>query len=368
MGEAVYLEKKPFEKFAFWYENLGNVAQSKENSFIIYNGKKYVIEHVKKYDDISSYYDPAYFGKSKDYYLVIMKRNLQLLIKKIICIVTFGIIPKRIRDFKKSVTFLGNETAIKEIMSKAVKSFLDPDVNENNITNILKNYELKVKNRKLEEKDILKMKKLKNLLEIRKTARNKYCEMMEQRRKKSTKDNDRQVVENVRLDSLRKRDAFSFAMEEFVGEKCKKIKKMDPLKLVEFLEGENGKKFFEIKGFLNVNASFFSKNIPSIINRFTNITNLTLHHQIIPKIQENAFNNLKKLDSLTISHSHVREINKKAFNGLENLKTLDIDGPIRLGKISKTLKNELRALKNLKKCFIGNYRNKPIFLIEKEKS
>ena len=60
---AVYLKKTNFEKFAFWYSNLGNVAFSQKESFIGYNGKKYVIEHVKDYKNIASYCDPIYFGK-----------------------------------------------------------------------------------------------------------------------------------------------------------------------------------------------------------------------------------------------------------------------------------------------------------------
>ena len=78
MQESAVYSKNLFWKLCSWYDSLGDINRSKASSLINYNGKKYVVEHVKDYDDIGYYHNPTYFcesNKPKDYNSVIRKRN-----------------------------------------------------------------------------------------------------------------------------------------------------------------------------------------------------------------------------------------------------------------------------------------------------
>jgi hypothetical protein len=318
MIKAKEIEKSCFQRWIFWYENLENVAMSKPPSLIEYNDKKYVVEHVKNYDDIGCYYDPDYFvDKPKGYYLAIVKRNFLLLIKKIVSTVTRIIFSQKVKDLKENVISLGNETAIKGILTAVIN---EDFVKDDKIVKKLK----KAYDEAWNQYDNIEGKESENPLK-------KEASEIFDKKTNEYKDGERRAVENQK----------------------KKIKNMTTLKLVEFLEGKKSKKFFEFNGFLNVTEKFYSKEIPPIINRFTDIKNLKLYHQIIPKIQKNAFEGLKNLEYLNVSHAHTRFIEDGAFNSLEKLKDLEISYLIKFKTISKTLREELNALENLEDCFIG---------------
>jgi hypothetical protein len=272
-NRAVY-SKSPFWKLSSWYGSLGDINCSKPASLVTYNGKKYAIRNVKSYGEVGPYHNSTYFScEPKDYYAIIRKRNFELLIKKIICVVTLGIIPKLVQNFKRGVTFLGNETAIKIIMSSAVLGLLNPMQKREAITSILQKYEN-------EDADL---KILKKLWDESITANNYYCKIAEKKEKV-----EYTVREKARLESCDKDDIYEDGKKKFESKWCERIGKMSPLELVEFLESDESKKFFEIER-LEVDSRFYSKEVPSIINRFTKLKDLKLRGHIISKIQRNAF-------------------------------------------------------------------------------